>query len=97
MGGPCINPLLPYFLHHLQLVGLTSCSFNFFLALLLLLVRSTYAPLVERGGEGNLDSDAALRYDLRHDFLSRTLLLLFLFTELSLSEVAAIALSNYES
>ena len=97
MGGPCANPSPPYFLNHLQLVGLTSCGFNLFLALLVLLVRSMYGPLVERGGEGGVDVATALRYNLRPDFLSRTLLLLFLFTELSLSEVAAIALSNYKS
>ena len=51
------------------MVGLTSCGFSLFLTLLVFLVRSTYSPLVERGEEGELDGAAALRYDLRPDFL----------------------------
>ena len=54
-----------------------------------------YGPLVDRDGEGELEGAAALQYDLRAGFLSvaRPLLPRQFSTELSLSEVAANALS----
>ena len=99
-GGPCANPFPPHFLHHLHLVGLTSCGARFVAALLvLLLVGDTYGPLVDRDGDGDSEGAAALRYDLRAGFLSvaRPLLLRRFSTELSLSEVAANALSSSDA
>ena len=56
LGGPCANPVPPHFLHHLHLVGLTSCGASFFFALLVLrLVGETYGPRVDRVGDGEVD------------------------------------------
>ena len=56
-GAPCASPFPPHFLHHLQLVGLTSWGANFLRALLLLLPLGgdSYLPLPPTfAGEGDL-------------------------------------------
>ena len=56
-GSPCANPFPPHFLHHLQLVGLTSWGANLLRALLLLLPLrgDSYFPLPPIfAGEGDL-------------------------------------------
>ena len=90
------QPIPPHFLHHLHLVGLTSCGASFFFALLVLrLVGETYGPRVDRVGNGEVDVLvfflAVLRVPFRWDALP--LLRADLSTELSSADVAAIALS----
>ena len=84
----------PHFLHHLHLVGLTSCGASFFFALLVLrLVGETYGPRIDRVGNGKVDVLVVLRdvlqtafcWDARPLRASRS-------AELSLSEIAAFAL-----
>ena len=58
-GSPCANPFPPHFLHHLQLVGLTSWGASLLRALLLLLPLALggdlYFPLPPIfAGEGDL-------------------------------------------
>merc|ERR1712086_284874 len=82
--------------HHLHLVGLTSCGASFFFALLVLrLVGETYGPRVDRVGDGEVDVLVFFLPVLRVPFRwALPLLRACLSTELSLSDIAAIALSS---
>ena len=90
------QPVPPHFLHHLHLVGLTSCGASFFFALLVLcLMGKTYGPRVDRVGDGEVDVRVFFLAVLRVSFhWALPLLRAGLSTKLSSSNVAAITLSS---
>ena len=94
LGGPCAKPYPPHFLHHLHLVGLTSCGFNLFLALLVLrLVGEMYVPRVDCVGDGEVNVLVVFLVVLRAPFCWDALPLRARHSaKLMLSDVATISL-----